>query len=150
MTRVDEQQLDWLSAELRQPAPAGTILVIHHPPIWSTTPVSELVALRAPEHLGAVIRGSDVRLILSGHPHRVSAGTLADVPVWVSPATASNADALASGGFRGHAGGGFARIDVLDDGDIVTTFIPLTGRDQILYDVAVADNDNDNDNDNDS
>ena len=136
---LDDEQLDWLSRELRQPAPAGTILVIHHPPIWSTTPVSELVALRAPERLADAIRGRDVRLILSGHTHRVSAGTLADVPVWVSPATASNADSLASGGFRGHAGGGFTRIDVLDDGEIVTTLIPLTGRDEILYDVAVDD-----------
>ena len=69
----------------------------------------------------------------------MSAGTLADVPVWVSPATASNADSLATGGFRGHAGGGFTRIDVLDDREIVTTLIPLTGRDEILYDVAVDD-----------
>jgi hypothetical protein len=55
------------------------------------------------------------------------------------PATASNAGALASGGFRGHAGGGFTRIDVPNDGAIVSTFIPLTGRDEILYDVAVED-----------
>ena len=102
---LDDEQLDWLSRELLQPAPAGTILVIHHPPIWSTTPVSELVALRAPERLADAIRGRDVRLILSGHTHRVSAGTLTDVPVWVSPATASNADSLASGDSRGHAAG---------------------------------------------
>ena len=35
--------------------------------------MSELVALREPERLGAVIRGTDVRLVLSGHTHRVSA-----------------------------------------------------------------------------
>jgi 3',5'-cyclic AMP phosphodiesterase CpdA len=132
---LDDRQLEALSGELAEPAPDGTVLVIHHPPIWSSTPASELVALREPERLAAVLRGSDVRLILSGHTHRVSAGTLAGVPVWVSPATASHADVLARDGFRGHAGGGFTRIDVLDDGDTVATFVPLTGRDEILYNV---------------
>jgi 3',5'-cyclic-AMP phosphodiesterase len=111
------------------------VLVVHHPPIWSTTPMSELVALREPERLAAVIRASDVRLVLSGHTHRVSAGTLAGVPVWVSPSTGSHADVLARNGVRGHAGGGFTRIDILEDGEMVTTFVPLTGRDEILYEV---------------
>jgi hypothetical protein len=95
------------------------------------------VALREPERLADVISGSDVRLILSGHTHRVSAGTLAGVPVWISPSTGSHADVLARNGFRGHAGGGFTRVDVLDDGEIVATFVPLTGRDEILYEVEV-------------
>ena len=38
-------------------------------------------------------------------------------------------------GFGGHAGGGFTRVDILDDGEIVATFVPLTGRDEILYEV---------------
>jgi Icc protein len=33
-----------------------------------------------------------------GHTHRVSAGTLAGIPVWVSPAMAGNADVVAQGG----------------------------------------------------
>jgi 3',5'-cyclic AMP phosphodiesterase CpdA len=134
---LDDAQLEALAAELAQPAADGTVLVVHHPPIWSTTPMSELVALREPQRLAAVIRGSDVRLVLSGHTHRVSAGTLAGVPVWVSPSTGSHADVLARNGFRGHAGGGFTRIDILDDGEIVATFVPLTGRDEILYEVDV-------------
>jgi 3',5'-cyclic-AMP phosphodiesterase len=124
-----ETQLDALADELGQPAA--------HPPIWSTTPMSELVALREPERLAAVIRGSDVRLILSGHTHRVSAGTLVGVPVWVSPSTGSHADVLIRNGFRGHAGGGFTRVDILDDGEIVATFVPLTGHDEILYEVRL-------------
>lgn len=136
---LDDSQLEGLAKELAEPAPGGTVLVVHHPPIWSTTPTSELVALSHPERLAAVIRGTDVRLVLSGHTHRVSAGTLAGVPVWVSPSTSSHADVLAgNGGFRGHAGGGFTRIDVLDDGEVVATFVPLTGRDEILYEVRAA------------
>jgi 3',5'-cyclic-AMP phosphodiesterase len=136
---LDDTQLKALSDELAQPAPDGTVLVVHHPPIWSTTPVSELVALREPQRLAATIRGSDVRLVLSGHTHRVSAGTLAGVPVWVSPSTGSLADVLFPDGFRGHAGGGFTRVDFLDDGDLVATFVPLTGRDEVLYEVRADD-----------
>jgi 3',5'-cyclic-AMP phosphodiesterase len=132
-----DAQLAWLADKLAEPASDGTVLVVHHPPIWSTTPQSALVALREPERLAAVIRGSDVRLVLSGHTHRVSAGTLAGVPVWISPSTGSHADVLARNGFRGHAGGGFSRVDVLDTGEIVATFVPLTGREEILYEVEV-------------
>jgi Icc protein len=130
-------QLGALADELTEPAADGTVLVVHHPPIWSTTPMSELVALREPQRLADVIRGSDVRLILSGHTHRVSAGTLGGVPVWVSPSTGSHADVLVRNGFRGHAGGGFTRVDILDDGEIVATFVPLTGHDEILYEVRL-------------
>jgi 3',5'-cyclic-AMP phosphodiesterase len=132
---LTDAQLEALANELAQPAPDGTLLVVHHPPIWSTTPMSELVALREPQRLAEVIRGRDARLVLSGHTHRVSAGTLAGVSVWVSPATGSHADVLTRNGFRGHAGGGFTRVDILDDGEIVATFVPLTGRDEILYEV---------------
>lgn len=57
------------------------------------------------------------------------------------PATASTADVLTRDGFRGHAGGGFMRVDILDDGEIVATFVPLTGRDEILYEVLVDNSD---------
>jgi hypothetical protein len=80
-----------------------------------------------------------VRLVLSGHTHRASAGPLAGVRVWVSPSTGSHADVLVPDGFRAHAGGGFSRIDILDDGEIVATFVPLTGRNEILYDVRLDD-----------
>jgi Icc protein len=138
---LDDAQLAALADELAEPAPDGTLLVVHHPSIWSTTPQSALVALRDPQRLGAVIRGSDVRLVLSGHTHRVSAGTLAGVPVWISPSTGSQADVLARNGFRGHTGGGFTRVDVLDDGEFVATLVPLTGRDEILYEVIVDESD---------
>jgi 3',5'-cyclic-AMP phosphodiesterase len=45
---LDEAQLEAVADELVTPAPDGTVLVVHHPPIWSTTPMSELVALRDP------------------------------------------------------------------------------------------------------
>ncbi|MGO9956950.1 MAG: metallophosphoesterase [Solirubrobacteraceae bacterium] len=131
--QLAQAQIGALAAELAEPAADGTILVVHHPPIWSTTPASELVGLREPGRLATVLRGSDVRLVLSGHTHRVSLGMFAGIPVWVSPSTASIADVLTRTGYRGHAGGGFTRIDVFDDGEFVATYVPLTGRDEILY-----------------
>lgn len=136
---LDDAQLDALAGELSEPVADGTVLVVHHPPIWSSTPLSERGGLREPQRLAAVIAGSDVRLVLSGHTHRASAGTVAGIPVWVSPPTASYVDVLTRDAFRGHAGGGFTRVDVLDDGEMVATFVPLTGRDEILYDVREDD-----------
>jgi 3',5'-cyclic-AMP phosphodiesterase len=135
---LDDAQLHALAVELAEPADLGTILVVHHPPIWSTTPMSQLVALREPERLAEAIRGTDVRLVLSGHTHRVSGGTVAGIPVWVSPSTGSIADVLIRTGLRGHEGGGFTRVDVLDDGEIVTTYVPLTGREETLYEVVIG------------
>ena len=134
---LGEEQLRWLERELAAPAPDGTILVVHHPPIWSTTPHNELMALRARGRLAEVIRGTDVMLVLSGHTHRTSAGTLAGIPVWVSPATATVEDSLFGRGFRGHVGGGFTCVDVLDPAEVVATYIPLPGREAVLYETRL-------------
>ena len=101
--------------------------------------MSELVALREPERLAAVIRGSDVRLVLSGHTHRVQRrnprrrarvgqpGDPGATPMcWRATDSVGTQAAVAA-----------PRIDILDDGEIVATFVPLTGRDEILYEVHV-------------
>jgi 3',5'-cyclic AMP phosphodiesterase CpdA len=134
---LDDAQLSWLADELAEPAADGSILVVHHAPIWSTTPHAELMALHAPARLADTIRGTDIHLILSGHTHRVSAGTFAGIPVWVSPPTASFSDVLFASGFRGHAGGGITCVDVLEAGQVVTTHVPLTGRDEVFYQVVL-------------
>jgi 3',5'-cyclic AMP phosphodiesterase CpdA len=91
---LDEAQLAWLGDELRQAAPAGTVLVVHHPPIPSPIGL-DLSRLRRPERLAAAIAGSDVRIVLSGHSHHGSAGTLGATPVWMAPALAFRYDLLA-------------------------------------------------------
>lgn len=136
---LGDDQLQWLAGELATRAPDGTILALHHPPIWSTTPHNELIGLRARGRLADVIRGTDVMLVLSGHTHRTSSGMLAGIPVWVSPATASVEDSLFARGFRGHVGGGFTCVDVLGPGEVVTTYVPLAGRDAVLYETVLED-----------
>jgi 3',5'-cyclic AMP phosphodiesterase CpdA len=80
--RLSAGQLSWLRAELTRPAPDGTVLALHHPPLPSPSRLSQLMRLQNRHQLGAAIAGSDVRIVLSGHTHVVSAGVLAGVPVW--------------------------------------------------------------------
>lgn len=114
-------QLERLAAELRVPAPRGTLLVLHHPPIPSPIIGPDLLRLRDPERLGAVLAGSDVRLIVCGHNHATAAGALAGVPVWVGPALSYGIDTFAPAGrHRGFAASGFSRIDVTEEAAVVT------------------------------
>ena len=63
---ITDGQLDWLRAELAVPAPDGTILALHHPPVPCIQDLAVLVELRDQSRLADVLRGSDVRAILAG------------------------------------------------------------------------------------
>jgi 3',5'-cyclic-AMP phosphodiesterase len=116
------EQLDRLAAELAVPAPDGTVLALHHPPLPTPSRIAAAIDLRSSKELAAVLSGTDVRIVLAGHTHVVSAGALAGIPVWTGGTTA-----FASGAFP--AGGGESqllspaanRVDLFDDSLIVTT-----------------------------
>ena len=84
---LDDAQLEWLTDVLREPAPHGTMLAMHHPPLPSHLPLFDILELRRQDELAEVIRGTDVRGILAGHLHYSSHGMFAGVPVSVSSAT---------------------------------------------------------------
>lgn len=84
---LDDHQLRWLAEQLREPAPHGTLLAMHHPPLPSHIPLFDILELRRQDELAQVIRGTDVRGILAGHLHYSSHGTFAGVPVSVASAT---------------------------------------------------------------
>ena len=84
---LDEGQLSWLADLLSEPAPHGTLLAMHHPPVPSHLPLFDILELRHQDELADIIRGSDVRGILAGHLHYSSHGTFAGVPVSVASAT---------------------------------------------------------------
>lgn len=84
---LDAEQLDWLADVLSTPAPHGTLLAMHHPPLPSHLPLFDILELRHQDELADVIRVSDVRGILAGHLHYSSTGTFAGVPVSVASAT---------------------------------------------------------------
>ena len=94
---ITDDQLDWLADVLASPAPHGTIIAVHHPPI--PTPLLEamgMLELQHQERLAAVIRGTDVRAILAGHLHYSTHSTFAGVPVSVASATCYTLDLSAT------------------------------------------------------
>ncbi|MDO7882489.1 phosphodiesterase [Salinibacterium soli] len=90
---VTDDQLDWLADVLSSPAPHGTIIAVHHPPI--PTPMLEamgMLELQHQERLADVVRGTDVRAILGGHLHYSTHSTFAGIPVSVASATCYTLD----------------------------------------------------------
>lgn len=130
------EQLDRLRAELAEPAPAGTVLALHHPPLPSAAPLAASIPLLRRDDLAAAITGTDVRLVLAGHTHVVSAGTLGGVPIWTGGPLATTLDSLAPGAaLRGLATPSVSRIDLFPDG-LITTSVPIGAR--LMSDVPAA------------
>lgn len=128
-----DEQLAWLGAELAEPAPLGTVLVLHHPPVPTAFAPMRDVALQNPRALAAVLTGGDVRMILCGHAHHAGASALAGIPVWIAPATAHRAELLSPAGrARGRAGAALTRVDVYPD-TVVAAAEPLDAA-EILMD----------------
>lgn len=92
----DEGQAEWLSEQLRHPAPRGTVLTMHHPPIAYRTDVMRLLEFVDDDLLAEVLEGTDVRHILCGHLHVQGGGTLAGIPVTVASAISYVDDLSAS------------------------------------------------------
>ncbi|MGV8883168.1 MAG: phosphodiesterase [Rhodoglobus sp.] len=90
---ISDDQLDWLAGELAVPAPHGTLIAVHHPPV--PTPLLEamgMLELQNQHRLAEVIRGTDVRGILAGHLHYSTHSTFAGIPVSVASATCYTLD----------------------------------------------------------
>jgi 3',5'-cyclic AMP phosphodiesterase CpdA len=81
---LSDAQFLWLQSELATPAPHGTLLVMHHPPIVYRSAVMQLLDFDDPARLADALAGTDVRAILSGHLHVTTFGTLSGIPVLVA------------------------------------------------------------------
>lgn len=84
---IDEAQRAWLTEVLKDAAPHGTLLAMHHPPLPAHVPLFDILELRHQDELAEVIRDTDVRGILAGHLHYSSSGMFAGVPVSVASST---------------------------------------------------------------
>jgi Icc protein len=114
--------LDHLRAALAEPAPSGSVVVLHHPPLPAPTSLHDALKLRNPEDLGAVLRGTDVRVVLGGHYHHHFAGSLGGVPVLVAPGVANDADV--AGPYDEETalvGTGALVVDLAEDGSLWST-----------------------------
>jgi Icc protein len=123
---LSHEQLTWLQRELERPAPDGTILAMHHPPIRLVQPAARLTALRDADSLEEAIRGSDVRLILAGHLHTSSSSLFAGIPVSVAGATSYTQDLnVLDGGLRGQDGAQSVSLLHVFEDSIVSTVSPI-------------------------
>lgn len=121
---LSASQLSWLRSVLRTPAPEGTILALHHPPVPSVQDLTVLVELRHQRDLAAALKGTDVRAIIAGHLHYSTFATFAGIPVSVASATCYTQD-LATPGTRGQdAAQGFNMVHVYED-SVVHSVVPL-------------------------
>ncbi len=123
---IRPDQLDWLAGELSVPAPDGTILAMHHPPVPSVLELAVSVELRDQSGLAEVLRGTDVRSIIAGHLHYSSTATFAGIPVSVASATCYTQDLnVPVGGTRGRDGArAFNLVHVYPD-TVLHSVVPL-------------------------
>lgn len=121
-----DAQLRWLREVLATPAPLGTILAMHHPPVPSVLPLAASVELRDQSRLAQVLRGTDVRAIIAGHLHYSTFATFAGIPVSVASATCYTQDlTVPTGGTRPQDGGqAFNLVHVYDE-TVVHSVVPV-------------------------
>jgi 3',5'-cyclic AMP phosphodiesterase CpdA len=127
-----DAQLEWLRDELATPAPDGTLLALHHPPLPSPIEIMSILELQDQHRLAEVLRGTDVRAILAGHLHYSTTGTFAGIPVSVASATCYTIDN--SGGLNslvGVDGGQSFNLVHLYDDTVVHTIVPVLEAPQV-------------------
>jgi 3',5'-cyclic AMP phosphodiesterase CpdA len=119
-------QLDWLAEELSMPAPHGTILAMHHPPVPSVLDLAVAVELRDQGGLAEVVEGSDIRSIIAGHLHYSSTATFAGVPVSVASASCYTQDLnVPVGGTRGRDGARAFNLVHVYPSTVLHSVVPL-------------------------
>ena len=123
---ISPEQLEWLAGVLAEPAPHGSVLAVHHPPVPTPLEVMAVLELHDQPALAAVLEGSDVRIILGGHLHYSTHSTFAGIPVSVAAATCYTLDLGAEAGrlLSGVDGGQSFDVVHLYDNQVVTSTIP--------------------------
>lgn len=136
--RLARSTLDWLTDRFEAQAPEGTVLVMHHSPLPPVQDAAWGWVLAAPEELAAVMRGSDVRAVLSGHFHHASFGVFSGVGAACAPALAYSQDLTLGRDLRGQdANPGFSLIEFYPD--VVThTVVPLPTGATVVPTVAAS------------
>jgi 3',5'-cyclic-AMP phosphodiesterase len=125
---LTDEQLAWLTDVLATPAPYGTLLAMHHPPIpIPMMPAAEIIELADQQRLSDAITGTDVRGVLGGHFHFSTYSTFAGVPVSVAAATCYTSDPAPAERFVSavDAHQSVTMMHLYDD-RVVHTLVPVT------------------------
>ncbi|GAB3410917.1 3',5'-cyclic adenosine monophosphate phosphodiesterase CpdA [Schumannella luteola] len=129
---ISAEQLDWLRGVLAEPAPHGTLLALHHPPIPSPVELMAILELQDQPALAEVLRGTDVIGILGGHLHYSTHSTFAGIPVAVAAATCYTMDVLAPvGSLSGVDGGQSVHLTQVYDDRVVHSIVPIGSPPQV-------------------
>lgn len=127
---LETAQLEWLARILESPAPNGTVIALHHPPVPAETALLAALELTNPDALLEVCAASDVRLILCGHYHHALATRAHGIPIVVAPGVANTSDPVAPAGTeRAVVGSGFAVIDLPVEGEPRAVFLTVPSPD---------------------
>lgn len=127
-----DSQLEWLRDVLAEPAPGGTLLALHHPPLPSPVEIMAILELQRMDRLAEVLRGSDVRGILAGHLHHAMSGMFAGIPVSVAAATCYTIDASAPvGSLLGVDGAQSINLVHVYDDQILHSVVPINETRQV-------------------
>ncbi len=132
--RLDPDHLAELREVLGEPAPRGSVVVLHHAPVPPPSPLLSYFALeRASRHaLAEVIAGTDVRIVLAGHHHIAQSASLGGVPVAVAGSTAIRTDPLGPPGHdRTWASGSFNIVEVYPE-VVTVSVVPVDGAQQVF------------------
>jgi 3',5'-cyclic-AMP phosphodiesterase len=92
--QLTAHQLTWLREQLAAPAPLGTLIAMHHPPLPAPAALMGIIELDDQDAFWDAIAGSDVRGILAGHLHHIAFSTSHGVPVSVASGMCYNIDLL--------------------------------------------------------
>ncbi|MGY2700532.1 phosphodiesterase [Nocardioides sp. HB32] len=124
---LGDAQLEWLAGVLGTPAPHGTLLALHHPPVpIPMMRAAEVIELYGQDRLADVLAGTDVRCILGGHLHYSTYSTFAGIPVSVASATCYTSDPAPLERFVSGVDGHQAMTMVhLYDDRVVHTIVPV-------------------------
>jgi 3',5'-cyclic AMP phosphodiesterase CpdA len=134
---LSDEQLAWLAAELETPAPHGTLIGLHHPPVPSPIGIVSLVELKGQDRLAEVVAGTDVRGVLGGHLHYNTTSTFAGgIPVSVASATCYTQDLqVVYPAARGMDGAqGYNLVHVYED-RVLHTVVPI-GAHPTVYEMS--------------
>ena len=84
---LDAGQKTFLRSSLAEPAEHGTVVIVHHPPVPAQTDLLQALSLDESDgrDLIDIVRGTDVRVILSGHYHLPITEFVSGVAVTVAP-----------------------------------------------------------------
>jgi 3',5'-cyclic AMP phosphodiesterase CpdA len=128
---LGDTQLAWLERELSEPAPAGNLIVIHHPVVRRGQPRAEDYVLRDADLLRQVINGRAVLGVLGGHTHVSTVAHFGDTVTATAPGIAFLLDPSIAHGGRILDGAGF-NLCTVREGRLLVNPVILPGEQREL------------------